>query len=46
MREQGGSNNESRKFGVSHRETHLSLMYAADFTLQVVSEEFVGKVRC
>ncbi len=46
MREQGGGNNESRKFGVSHKETRLSLVYAADFSIQVVSEEFVGKVRC
>jgi stress-induced morphogen len=45
MREQGGGNNESRKFGVSHKETCLSLVCAADFSIQAVSEEFVGKVR-
>ncbi|KAF8502294.1 bola-like protein [Russula emetica] len=43
MREQGGGNNESRKFAVSHKETCLSLVCAADFSIQVVSEEFVGK---
>lgn len=46
MREQGGGNSESRKFGVlSRKVTCLNLMCAADFSIQVVSEEFVGKVR-
>jgi hypothetical protein len=45
MREQGGGNKESRKFGVSRNDICLSLVDAADFSIQVVSEEFVGKVR-
>ena len=45
MREQGGGNNESRKFGVFRKETCLNLVCVADFSVQVVSEEFVGKVR-
>jgi hypothetical protein len=45
MLEQGGGNKESRKSGVSRNDTHFSLMYAADFSIQIVAEEFVGKVR-
>jgi hypothetical protein len=49
MREQDGGNGETRKPGSesSRRDTCLSSAScdSADFSLQVVSEAFVGKVR-
>jgi len=45
MREQDGGNGESRKPGVSRRDTCSASCDSADFSIQIVSEEFVGKVR-
>ncbi len=45
MREQDGGNGESRKPGVSRQDTCSASCDSADFSIQIVSEEFVGKVR-